>query len=146
MRPRSDRSFRAASGQAAIEYLALIGFVLLLSAPLLLQAQESTGALETSTDRLTAVNALDTTEDAARLVYSQGEPAKVTFDIELPRGVVEQNVTGQYIRLRLEQRGQETDLIRVVPFNVTGDLPTERGQHTMVAEAVGRTNVSISEK
>lgn len=135
-----------AKGQAAIEYLALIGFILVVATPLLLQAQQSASGLQESTNQLKAATMLDTVEEAATLVYSQGEPAQITFDVEVPRGVLLEEVKNQHIRVRVDGKNGASDYIRTLSFNVTGSLPTSQGRHVLVAEAVGRTNVTIYEK
>lgn len=129
-------------GQAAVEYLILIGFVLLASSPMFVQVQQSSLQIEDATNQLRAQDALDTMGEAAGLVHSQGEPARVTFEANFPSSIESVNVTRNYIRMRV--RGE--DYIEFVEFNVTGDLPMSQGYHTLVAEAVGRTNVSIHEK
>ncbi len=130
-------------GQAAIEYMALIGFLLVLSAPLLVEAQRSTIGLQDSTDQLQVVNMLDTVEEAAILVYAQGEPERISFEVDIPRGVTNTTVKRQYIRVRFQGRDGPSDYIRTFPFNVTGDIPESTGRYTLAAEAEGRTNVTI---
>lgn len=133
-------------GQAAIEYLGLIGFLLLISIPLVIQAQQSATELQESTDQLKVSNMMDTVEEAMTLVYGQGEPARIRFTVDVPPGVTNATVENQIVIVRFEGDQGASDYIRTFPFNVTGTLPTERGRHTMVAEAVGRTNVTIYEQ
>ncbi len=130
-------------GQAAIEYLALIGFLLLISAPLLIEAQQSTIGLQESTDQLKVVNMLDTIEEASMLVYAQGEPARITFQVEVPNGVVNTTIENQYAVVQYEGMRGRTDFVRTFPFNVSGELPEDPGRYRLVAEAEGRTNVTI---
>lgn len=134
---------RGRQGQAAIEYLALIGFLLLISAPLVIEAQRSTVGLQESTDQLRVVSMLDMVEDASMLVYAQGEPARITFDVTVPQGVNETVIEETYAVVTYVGTSGPTDYVRTFPFNVSGDLPDQAGQHVLVAEAEGRTNVTI---
>ncbi|MFB6166852.1 MAG: hypothetical protein ABEJ62_01160 [Candidatus Nanohaloarchaea archaeon] len=133
-------------GQAAIEYLAIVGLVLLFATPLLIRAQTSAGDLRRTADMVAASNALDTVSQAASFVYSQGEPARITFRVSVPSGVNLSNVTGNYIHFQMDGSHGGGDLYEILEFNVTGDIPPDRGVYTMVAEAVGENNVSIHEK
>lgn len=133
-------------GQAAIEYLALVGFILLLTGPLLIEAQRSANGLQDSTRQLQVNNLLNSVEEAATLVYSGGEPTRVTFEVTVPDDVTQTNVTQNYVHVRLQGREGPQEYYRLLPFNVTGSIPVEQGRYAMVAEAVGRTNVSITQK
>ena len=131
-------------GQAAVEYLAIVGIVLLLAAPVLIDAQQSAGELQRASDVVVARTALDNAAEAARLVYSQGDPAQVTFTVTMPGNVIQSNVTDQYLHLRLRSPAGPIDLLSTLDFNVSGSIPTSRGQHALVAKAVNQTNVSIT--
>lgn len=130
------------AGQVAIEYLILVGFVLLVSAPLWVQVQQASFDIQRTTTDMQAREAMDSIGEAARLVYAQGEPAKVTFRARFPKGVSEANVSGNVVRMRVD----DEDYVELFDFNVSGDLPDSRGSHKLVAEAVGRTNVTIREE
>lgn len=133
-------------GQAAIEYLAIIGFVLLFATPILVQSQTAASDLRFAADTVSARNALTTTAEAARFVFSQGEPARVTFAITVPRGVRHTNVSGNALHVKMDEAHGNDDLYTFLEFNVTGSIPAEQGRYQMVAEAVSDTNVSISPK
>ncbi len=122
-------------GQVALEYIAIIGLALLISTPLVIEAQESSQSLRDSFNNGLAKNALNNIEEAASLVNSQGPPAKTTFTIRLPPGVSQTNVTDQYFHIRREVGAGSTDFYNSVEFNVNGSIPTGAGVHTMVAEA-----------
>ncbi len=92
-------------GQAAVEYMALVGLVLLFSTPLLVQAQQSA--------------------------------------VEIPGGVNSSSVGPRHLHLEMAESRGGSDLYEFLEFNVTGDIPVDRGRHRMVAEAVTETNVSI---
>lgn len=132
-------------GQAALEYIAIVGLALLIATPLIIQAQESSQDIQQSFQNGLAKNALNNIEEAASLVYSQGPPARVTFSIRLPEGINRTNVSGSFIHIRRDLGPGQTDFVNTLDFNVTGEIPTTAGVHEMVAEAE-ESHVNITEK
>lgn len=127
---------RASSkGQAAIEYLAIVGIALLITAPLIVQTQKSSIGLQTSYQNGLAKTSLNTMEEAAALVNSQGEPARVTFDVRLPEDIDQTNVTDNYLHIRRSVGTDTYNFYNTLSFNVSGTIPTTSGIHTMVAKA-----------
>lgn len=133
-------------GQAAIEYVALIGIVLLFATPIVLRTQVAAADLQRTADVVEARNALDTIGEGARFVSAQGEPSTITFDVTLPRGIEATNVTGNYVHLRIDVGQGASDLYEFFDFNISGSIPAEQGRHTLVATAVGQRNVTINAK
>jgi hypothetical protein len=130
-------------GQAALEYMAMIGIALLISAPLIFNVNTSAFELQRSFQTSMAQNALNNIEEAASLVHSQGEPAKVTFTIRLPEGIKHTNVTDQRLHIAKEVDGGTTDIYNFLDFNVSGSIPNASGTYQMQAEAWnGQVNVS----
>lgn len=125
--------------------MAIIGLALLISTPLVIEAQESSQGLRQSFNNGLAKNALNNIEEAASLVNSQGPPAKVSFDIRLPPDITGTNVSDDFIRIRRDAGAGETTFFNALDFNVTGSIPNSSGVHTMVATAE-EDHVSITEK
>ncbi|MDY6774427.1 MAG: hypothetical protein SVS85_04465 [Candidatus Nanohaloarchaea archaeon] len=122
-------------GQVSLEYMAIIGLALLIGTPLVIQAQKSSQDLQQSFRNGLAKSALNSMEEAARLVHSQGPPARVTFRVRLPAGIMQTNVTDNYLHIRRDVGAGSTDFYNTVEFNVTGEIPENSGTHRMVAEA-----------
>lgn len=130
------RSSSPRQGQAALEYLMILGIALLIAAPIILQVQQSSFLLRDSFQNGLVRNSLNNIEEAAALVNSQGEPAKVTFRIRLPDRLVQTNVTDNYVYVERRIGGGKTaEFYSVLDFNVSGEIPVEEGIHVMVAEA-----------
>ncbi len=122
-------------GQVSLEYIAVVGIGLLIATPLIIEAQESSQEMQRSFDNGLARNALNNIEEAASLVNAQGPPARVTFEVRLPTGIVSTNVTGSRLHIRRDVGPAENDFYNPLDFNVTGDIPETAGVHTMVAKA-----------
>jgi len=125
----------SSTGQAAIEYLSIVGIAMLLTAPIIVQTQQSTTAVGESYQNGLAKTALNTVDEAAALVNSQGEPARVTFRVRLPDGINRTEVTSEYIHIRRVSGGQTYNFYNSIAFNISGTIPTSSGVHTLVAEA-----------
>lgn len=123
------------TGQAAIEYLTVIGIALLVSTPLIIQTQQSSIEVQSAFNDGLVQNALNAVEEAASLVNSQGDPARVTFRIRLPSGINQTNVSDQFLYIQRRTPNGYTDFYNTLEFNVSGDLPEDPGVHRMVAEA-----------
>lgn len=123
------------TGQAAIEYLAMMGIALLLTAPVVIEVQQASMDLQHSYQHAQTKDTLNNIEEAATLVNAQGTPAQVTFRVQIPSNVVHTNVTGQYLHIRREIGGQPHDMYNVLEFNVSGTIPTDRGVYAMTAKA-----------
>jgi len=122
-------------GQAALEYMVVISFAFLLAAPVLLDAQTSARDLKTSARLSIARNSLNTIEDAAKIVHSQGAPARLSFTIRVPSQVTETDIAGKQVRMVLKAYGGVTEVYNVFDFNVSGSLPTAQGRYKLQAQA-----------
>lgn len=125
-------------GQAALEYMVMISIALMIAAPIMIRAQSSIQQVETSSKASRIDAALEAMEQGARLVKSQGTPAKTTFTVTLPQGVVVARAKNNYILYRLAVRGGNQTFFRFFDFNVSGSPPATVGQHRVVVEAVSR--------
>lgn len=123
------------TGQAAIEYLAMVGIALLLTAPLVIEVQQASMDLQQSYQHAQTKNALNNIEEAATLVNAQGKPAQVTFRIQLPSNILQTNVTDQYLHIRRKIRGKPHDTYNILDFNVSGTIPETKGVYAMTAKA-----------
>ena len=124
-------------GQIALEYLAIIAFALILAIPIIVNAQTSTLDLGSVSRSSMAKNALSAVKEAAELVYSQGEPARVSFKISLPFGINSSTVNGTELSFTLRGRNGFFKVYQTVSFNVTGTLPISPGAHTIITKAEG---------
>ena len=122
-------------GQIALEYLAIMAFALLLALPFILNAQNSALDLGAVSRSSMAKNALSAVKEAAELVYSQGEPARVSFKINLPFGINSSTVNGTELSFTLTSRTGSFKVYEVLSFNATGKLPVNPGIHTIIVKA-----------
>jgi len=124
-------------GQHALEYLVIIAFALILATPIIFNAQLSSVDLGVVTRSSMAKNALSAIKESAELVYSQGEPARVSFKVTLPSGINESLVSLREISFTLNGNREPFKVYEIVDFNVTGSLPINPGTHTITTKAEG---------
>lgn len=138
---------RDRQGQAALEYMVMISIALLISTPLILEAQSSVQDVQSTSRSVELQRAMDAMGEGARLVNSQGSPARTTFEVKIPSRVVEGNVSDQHIFYRMRARAGNQSFFRFFNFNVSGKLPTSQGLHAVEVKAVreeGERFVNIS--
>jgi len=122
-------------GQAAIEYMIIVGIALMLASPLILKAQSSIVELKTGSNAVVAQNSLNNLETAIETVHASGEPATRTFPIRLPKTLESTEVTQNALVIRLTTAEGRSTLTRSFEANLTGSLPSESGRHLVKTQA-----------
>ncbi len=122
-------------GQAAIEYLAVFGIALALSAPFIIQAQETMVELKTGSEAMQLHNSLEKLETSVKVVSASGEPARRTFEMEVPSNVVSAEIQGTGVVYRVDSPSGESDIIvdTGTEFHEDSEVPESQGSHTMRA-------------
>ncbi len=118
-------------GQISIEYLIVVGVVLILVIPLFFYSTSKT------TTNLRINQADDTVTSlvtAADSVYSLGPGSKDYVWITIPKGTKTSSITGQTIQLQLSIFSGTSDVHKTTKANVSGTLPTEQGTYKISVE------------
>lgn len=134
---------RKLSGQAAIEYLSIVGIALLLLTPIILVAQQHIKDLNNDTRMMLAMEAKNKIAAASDIVHAQGPPSTMTINIQLPSGIVRAIVNNQMILIEVPSAEGSSDLVSMLDYDVTGNLPTSAGSHKIRIEAM-YDNVNIT--
>lgn len=127
---------RKLSGQAALEYLSIVGIALLLLTPIILLAQQHVKELNNDTRMMLAIEAKNKIAAASDVVHAQGPPSAMTIGIQLPAGIVRAIVENQMILIEVPSAESSTDLVSMFDYNVTGNLSTSAGSHKIRIEAM----------
>jgi uncharacterized protein (UPF0333 family) len=124
-------------GQVSLEYVILIAFVFLLIIPASFMAY-------TSYQENRDIIAIRQAEDAAYAIVSEAEsvyylgpPSMSNIVIYLPPEIVDAQVQGYEVTFRVETASGIDDVTAISNVNMTGDLPTQQGRHTIRIEALG---------
>ncbi len=112
-------------GQAALEYMMIIGMVLIILTPMIYYAyQQNETAIRSSQARLAASRIAS----AADSVYAQGPGARAYLDVLLPSGYSQQSfVSENVVNIRVSTPAGINDVIQIAKANMSGSLPAEPG-------------------
>lgn len=135
---------RNMSGQAAMEYLSIVGIALLLLTPIILVAQQHIKDLNNDTRMMLAMEAKNKIAAASDIVHAQGPPSTMTITVQLPAGLVRAIVGNQMILIEVPSAEGSSDLVSMLDYNVTGNLSTSSGSHKIRIEAMyDKVNITV---
>ncbi|NOR85635.1 hypothetical protein GQ473_05960 [archaeon] len=123
-------------GQAALEYLIVVGMALLLLAPIIGVGQTAIDGLKKDSNMLIARQTMNKLTEASELVFAQGPPASVTITTQIPANIEEFIFMNKIIIMKLNQYERESDIISMVNFNVTGSIPNNSGTYKINIRAI----------
>ncbi|MEK6822849.1 MAG: hypothetical protein AABY13_03390 [Nanoarchaeota archaeon] len=132
---------RARKAQTSIEYLVVVGMVLLASVPLFYYAVREFSATSALTSVNDAANALTNAADDVSLA---GAGARRLVWITLPGGVTNTSVGGRHVSISFNVRGKETEIHTLASANLSGAIPAEQGTFRMAVEALESGGVLIN--
>jgi len=130
-------------GQAAIEYLVLTGFTMLILTILLIAAYNRMSSSEKQIDLNSAEVAVNKLKEASDFVYIHGDPTKLTVSVYLPKDLVnaQSYIDNKTINIAMNVQGEYTDVWRSTLGNIGWDLegvtsfPTTEGYYILIVES-----------
>jgi len=132
--------------QAAIEYMIVVTIALLFLTPFFLMAQQSIKNMDNSIKLIEAKEAIEKIAEATRIVYAQGDPAKLTISVKFPKDIVSTNVINYIILINVQSESINNSIFKVFDFEVTGSLPSTYGTHMIALSNINNTvNISYTE-
>ncbi|MBU1111467.1 MAG: hypothetical protein ABIG93_04060 [archaeon] len=117
--------------QVGMEYLAILGVILLLLIPLFFYAISQTSDNIRTYQAEDAINSLG---KAADEVYSLSPGTKKYVWISIPNGVEETQVTGTEVSLTITIFGNSSDFVFNTKALVVGEIPIEKGTYRIPVE------------
>lgn len=131
-------------GQAALEYMIVIGIALLVAAPFIAQAQSSVVEIRSSVGTIQAEDSLNDLGASIRTVEAAGEPAARTIRTRFPASLERTEVNNRRIVVVLNTDTGTRKLIRSFEANLTGSLPNEGGLYLVRTRAEdGEVNIEV---
>lgn len=124
-------------GQAGLEYVAVVGFVLMILIPLFIVFQTNS---QTTSNQLCSSHMLEVGHEivrAAETVYYLGEPSKMTLNPYFPQDIARASVGPNELVFTVMRNGVEDDIVVYSPINITGSIDTAQGKKNIVIEAKG---------
>ncbi len=130
-------------GQSAVEYMMILGMVLLMLIPL---AAYTWNQSDQATKSRQAEIAVGTIAAAADSLWAQGPGAKTTINVLFPNGYdsTKSLLANRTIVLRFSSSAGDQDAVAITKANITGSLPSSSGYRQLILEAVGSAvNVTV---
>ena len=122
--------------QISLEYMILIGFVTVITIPLIIIYYTFT---QESGDEINSVQILQIAKkivDAAESVYYLGEPSQTTLRVNIPNNVVGTNLsTGKEVVFRIKTKAGEVDIGQSSSVNISGSLPINKSTYKITVKA-----------
>lgn len=128
-------------GQAAMEYLVLTGFTMLILMVLLVAAYSKMSSSEKQIEMNAAERAVNKLMETADFIYIHGHPTKLTVSVYFPKDISHSYVDNNTINLAMNVRGDHTDVWRSTRGKVGWDLegvtdfPSSEGYFIFVVES-----------
>jgi hypothetical protein len=118
---------RGIRGQVSIEYMIILGFVVLALVPLtLVYFSYSTETKQQIID--SQVNQIERKiVDSAEAVYYLGELSRTTIKVYIPENIVSVNITGRTINFRIKSVAGISDTVVLASVNMTGSINPNSG-------------------
>ncbi|MFT4310516.1 MAG: hypothetical protein ACMXYC_02700 [Candidatus Woesearchaeota archaeon] len=130
-------SIKAIKGQTSLETIVILSLFLGILIVILLS---NTSFLSISNAKHHAEQttiALDTLTQRMQYVYHQGVGAQQTVTLRLPPNFINATLQDKTVVFRMAVRGgNQQEVFRNMPFNVSGQLPNRAGSYVVVVRAV----------
>lgn len=136
-------SFKKA--QVSMEFIIIVGFVFLLTIPLVIVFFEQTTIIKDAISTNHIRNIAIRITDRAETIYYLGEPSKTTIKTQFPENIERINITTKAVIF--EYRNSKNDLRPIIvtsAVNLSGNISINQGIHNIEIESLGGL-VSITE-
>ena len=121
--------------QVSVEYMFVMGFVALLTVPLLLiyytYSSDSSDSIATSQALQIARKVVDVSES----VYYLGKPSQTTLELNFPDKIQLINMSSKELVFKLKTKSGTAEIVQISSVNMSGSLPTTPGIHTVTVTA-----------
>jgi len=131
--------------QIATEYLIIVSFALMVLIPYILYLYSVSQQYQEQTSLTIASESVKKIGEACDWVYLQGEPAKLTLKILMPKNVEGISFINKTIVWKVRTSAGISDVYYNCLSNVTGNLSNKEGEYFVLVEAVeGGVNIGVA--
>jgi uncharacterized protein (UPF0333 family) len=124
-------------GQVAIEYITILGFILVTTLVMTYLFTQHTGALGDAVVEHQVERVAEKIVDSAEAMYFLGEPSRTKLKLYFPVGILNASVSGQELVFTVQTSQGHDEVVKYSQVNLTGTLPTSPGIHYIQVEAQG---------
>jgi uncharacterized protein (UPF0333 family) len=131
--------------QIATEYLIIVSFALMVLIPYILYLYSASLQYQEQNSLTIASESVKKIGEACDWVYLQGEPAKLTLKILIPKNVENITFLNKTIVWKVRTSAGLSDVYYNCLANVTGYLPNREGEYLVSVEALkGGVKISVA--
>jgi hypothetical protein len=131
--------------QIATEYLIIVSFALMVLIPYILYLYSASLQYQEQNSLTIASESVKKIGEACDWVYLQGEPAKLTLKILIPKNVENITFLNKTIVWKVKTSAGLSDVYYNCLANVTGYLPNREGEYLVSVEALkGGVKISVA--
>jgi hypothetical protein len=131
--------------QIATEYFIIVSFALMVLIPYILYLYSASLQYQEQNSLTIASESIKKIGESCDWVYLQGEPAKLTLKILIPKNVENITFLNKTIIWRVRTSAGLSDVYYNCIANVTGYLPNREGEYLVSIEALkGGVNISVA--
>jgi len=122
-------------GQVAIEYVTILGFVLVTTLVMTFVFTAHTGTLNDAVAGHQIERIGEKIVDTAEAMYFIGAPSRTTLKLYFPPGILNATVSGQELVFFVQTSRGHDEIVKYSQVNITGTVPTTAGIHYVQVEA-----------
>lgn len=131
-------------GQAALEYMIVLGVALAVAMPFVVKAQSSVVDIRSSVSIVQSQDTLNDIDVAVRTVGAAGEPAARTIEARFPDNLKSSDVRNNSVSIVLNTPSGDQRLSRSFKTNLTGSLPQQPGSYLVRVRALdGEVDIEV---
>ncbi len=136
------------AAQVSMEFLGIMGFILLLMIPLLAIFITQSGELQDEVSMKQSLQVARSIADSAESVYYLGAPSKTRIKVYIPEKVTNMTINGREIIFHVDTINGPREIFWTSEVNMSGSIDPEPGIHHISVQAIDSLSgayVSISE-
>lgn len=140
-RKKKEKRGIAIRAQAAVEYLFILGFLLIIIAPILYYTLQGQSA---SINISQAGDAADAIAQAVDTVHALGPGSRQLVWVTLPQTLVNSSLQGKEVVIRIQVGDGVSDIVARTTAAMSGSLPGTPGTYQIGVEALNTSVVRVS--
>ena len=128
-------AFIKKKGQASMEFMIIIGFMLTILIPLSILYYQHVSNMNTDVKAEQLQKVANEIVDKAEEVYYLGSPSKITIKAYIPNDVKDIKIGSNEINFKLKTSSGISDIFAVSKVNITGSIENKEGIRTITIQA-----------
>lgn len=121
--------------QVSVEYMLIMGFITLMTIPLLIIYYTYTSSSSDSVATSQAMQIARKIVDSSESVYYLGKPSQTTLKLSFPSNIQSTSLSNKEVVFKIKIQNGIADIVQISAVNMSGNLPTSPGIHVITVKA-----------